>query len=157
MFKVLIIRHIHSCLAAISSGDVFVHRWLDLPFPPYLGLTICFPDDSDRVDLLPENRDKQIHGSQIVWNVAESRFDVYCEPCTTLYYRGLHTRPPAAVTHEGDFLRIVGEHLSAGWKLGWGDRELTHREKEVASAIDTLQLPLFDKNQETKDGENSLV
>lgn len=157
MYKVLLMRHIHSCFAAASSEDVFVHRWLNLPFPPYFGLTINCEGKSDQIDLLPKDRANQIHGSQIIWNVTESRFEVYCEPCTILYYRGLQLRSVATVIYEGDFLRIVAEHLSDGWKLGCGKQELTRREKEVLVAIEAFQLPLFEKNQEGENGENSSV
>jgi hypothetical protein len=114
MYKVRLIKHVHSCFASASSGDVYVEREVELPFPPYHGLTICDGDFS--VVIHQRDDEKKIDGCEIYWKVKEKRFDVYVEPDKELYWSGLNSGSILTGKKDKKLLKeIVQELVEEGW------------------------------------------
>lgn len=106
MFKVRLIKHVHSCFAGASSNDVYLEREIMLPFPPYSGLSIDDNGFSANV------------GSEIYWYTKECEFKVYVEPNKELYNLGIKGGFRATETPEAKWRlnEIVQEYVDYGWK-----------------------------------------
>jgi hypothetical protein len=97
----VLIKHIHSGFAALSSGDVFLEKRLALPFAPYPGLTINHGDLQWEIGAEPE----------IYFDLERQRFKVYVESDKTLYDAALHRQadPPSLES-------IVEGWIESGWE-----------------------------------------
>ena len=52
MFKIVFKKQVHSCFQSISSGDVFLHRLVEMPFVPPVGMEVYDGDWSATVEKL---------------------------------------------------------------------------------------------------------
>ena len=97
-FKVVVRMQIHSCMASVSSDDVWLERRLMLPFPPYVGLNISSGEWECEI-------------SEVYWDCDKKQFKCYTAPDTTLYDAALRPSPDTPKLET-----IVKEYLESGWK-----------------------------------------
>jgi len=90
-YKIEIRKQIHAGFSAAQTGDVCVGRYMDLPFPPFVGLVI--QDGEWCSDSIIE----------ICYDVERDRFTCYIEADKELYHaecNGKKKRPIAEIVKE---------------------------------------------------------
>lgn len=101
MIKLDIRRHIHYNHLPWSKHDKYVHRVMNLPFAPYVGLQL-------------EDKDWIANISELYYDLPSKRFIAYTESDRRLCDETLLLDDEK----RGDILAgIVGEHVADGWKI----------------------------------------
>lgn len=117
MFTVTFYLHVHSCFAGISSGDVFLEKTVQLPFPPYKGLTVYGGGDwsakiEDRIDsrIVNGRLTESTEICEVCWMLETQSFRVYLPDDKTIYYADLAKKP------HPDFQDLVESYVQDGWE-----------------------------------------
>lgn len=121
MYRVLFRKQVHSCFAALSSGDVFLEKVVQLPFPPYHGLNIQLED----LDLRIEEK------NEIYWIHKSKHFEVYLKADKTIYELCLRS----GIYSDSDpvkekFREVVESYVKGGWQLRKRDRKKIEKIKQ---------------------------
>lgn len=105
--KVVLIAHIHSTFSGSSSTDVWMERTVELPCPPYIGLSII---DSKNLEVTITNE------AQICYNIDTGDWKVYCVEDKKLYNKQLNSGKGFLFEVDGKRLaEIIKEYEAIGW------------------------------------------
>lgn len=108
LFKVNLRTKIHGSFSSMSSMDKYVERDLELPFPPFVGLTI---NDGDFSVVLDGPDDDGRNSTEIIYDIQSGSFIVYLPSDREIYDAGLGRRAHRPIDE------IVAEYVEAGWKV----------------------------------------
>ena len=105
MLKVKITYHINTGVG-ISTQDVWLERYVEMPFPPVKGLYIY--DEKDWEDEIKE----------VYYNTKKQTYEAWVPSDEELYQRALHDREALTEQEkEKIMIRKVKEALETGWKI----------------------------------------
>ncbi len=96
--KVILIKHIHSCFAGVSSEDIYLEREFDLPFAPYPNMYINYGDF-------------EAHIKAVSYLIEKREFRCYCEEDKEIYDAQLYHK------EHRDIKEIVKEYEEIGWEI----------------------------------------
>lgn len=97
-FRVVLMKHVHSCDTSASTGDVFLRKEVILPFVPFPGLEI-------------RSENFTYNAEHVTWNAEDQSFSVSTPPDKELYYAHRDGAPePRSIE------TIAEEWLEAGWE-----------------------------------------
>jgi len=99
-FQLEIVQHIHGNLSAVSSEDRWMHKFVQLPFPPTLGMQFQWRNDEG---------DKASSGplTELVFDTERREFRAYVESNKERYAVDL--------SDSRDIQEIVDGYVDDGW------------------------------------------
>lgn len=103
--KITIIKQIHACFGALSSGDKYVHRTVDIPISPFPGLFIL-------------DKDFEAEITDITIDLSTGQIRCYTPADETLY--DVHN--PLQM-EEKRAEEIQQEYIKDGWEKGRNRKE----------------------------------
>ena len=101
MFKVVFKKHVHSCFAGMSSNDIYLHREIEMPFVPQIGMEVSFDDFNATVESL-------CWAKGVLW--------AFTEPDKELYNHQLHKH----VGKPRSIEEVAAEWVESGWQISDG-------------------------------------
>jgi hypothetical protein len=106
MFKVLFLKQVHSCFATFSTEDLWLQREVELPFPPFEGLSIY------------DGEVWEATVTEMLWRMDKGAFHAYTEPDKTLYHRAKDRGSPALFDSfpREDVMEAAQPWIDAGWQ-----------------------------------------
>ncbi len=105
MVEITIIKHIHSCFAAVASWDKWVKRTVDIPIPPFVGLSIH--DDDFEAEIKSVSIDSEA-----------GEINCYTDPDIELYDRHNPLDPGQDEYRKQRVAEIQQEYIKDGWEEG---------------------------------------
>jgi hypothetical protein len=105
-YKVLFRMQIHGSFAAVSSNDIWLKKWLILPFIPFVGLKVTDSEWTEEI-------------TSLTWNNQDKYFLAYTNSENKEIYYALLNRKPHRPIQE-----IVAEYLAIGWQEDSPNRSL---------------------------------
>jgi len=99
--KVIVKVQIHGCFGAASSYDKYVYKYFDLPFVPFVGLTIyhkTLKGETDDIVII-----------EVSWDDDKQRFICYQESDKEIYNAQLHKESHRTMNE------IMQDYFDADW------------------------------------------
>ena len=77
-FKLRIKKQVHGCFASCSTMDIYLYHDFELPFAPFIGLSLLDGENEFKVE------------TELYWNVDSQSFIGYAEEDKEIYNAQLH-------------------------------------------------------------------
>ena len=97
-YKLQIRKQIHGCFASLSTEDIWLVKDFELPFAPFLGLTIVSGENEFKIE------------SDIIWYAERAAFVAYAEEDKEIYQAQLKHQPHRSVNE------VAKEWEEMGWE-----------------------------------------